>query len=106
MFVRQPCFRNAAPRHFEGSAGQQRVPESFIRDSMIPLPAVAEQSRIAESVRTQIAEVARMRRAEERELEAIQILPGALLRDVFGGFEPPGSAMLTNQNLPQCEVEG
>jgi len=34
-------------------------------------------------------EIERMRRAAERELEAINALPKAYLHEVFGIFEPP-----------------
>ena len=45
-FIRQPRFREKAKRHFTGTAGQQRVPKSFMEDVSIPLPAIDEQRRI------------------------------------------------------------
>ena len=45
-FVRQPRFREKAKRHFTGTAGQQRVPKSFMEDVPIPLPPLDEQRRI------------------------------------------------------------
>ena len=45
-FVRQPRFREKAKRHFTGTAGQQRVPKSFMENVSIPLPALDEQRRI------------------------------------------------------------
>ena len=45
-FVRQPRFREKAKRHFTGTAGQQRVPKSFMEDVPIPLPPLDAQRRI------------------------------------------------------------
>ena len=45
-FVRQPLFREQAKRHFTGTAGQQRVPKSFLENALIPLPPLQEQRRI------------------------------------------------------------
>ena len=64
-FVRQPRFREAAKRSFTGTAGQQRVPKSFMQNALIPLPPLEEQRRIVdilnravriETLRTQAAE--------------------------------------------------
>ena len=40
-------FRNLAARNMTGSAGQKRVPRSFLESHKIPLPPLAEQKRIA-----------------------------------------------------------
>ena len=45
-FVRQPRFREKAKRHFTGTAGQQRVPKSFMENVPIPLPTLDEQRQI------------------------------------------------------------
>ena len=45
-FVRQPRFREKAKRHFTGTAGQQRVPKSFMENVSILLPPIDEQRRI------------------------------------------------------------
>ena len=47
-FVRQPRFREAAKRSFTGTAGQQRVPKSFMENASIPLPPLHEQRRIVD----------------------------------------------------------
>ena len=46
-FVRRPSFREAARRSFTGTAGQQRVPRSFMENVSVPLPPLDEQRRIA-----------------------------------------------------------
>jgi type I restriction enzyme S subunit len=40
-------FRKLAARNMTGSAGQKRVPRSFLESHKIPLPSLAEQKRIA-----------------------------------------------------------
>lgn len=42
-----PLFRKEAGRNMTGTAGQKRVPSSFLKDSTIPLPPLPEQKRIA-----------------------------------------------------------
>jgi type I restriction enzyme S subunit len=49
-FIRQESFRNEAESHFTGSVGQKRVPADFIKQSVIPLPPLAEQQRIVACV--------------------------------------------------------
>ena len=46
-FVRQARFREEARRNFTGTAGQQRVPKSFMENVLVPLPPLDEQRRIA-----------------------------------------------------------
>jgi len=84
FFIRTAEFRKRAEEHFEGSAGQLRVPTDFIENSLIPLPpALDDQIRIATELERKMAEVEKMRQAADKELEAIEALPGAILREVF-----------------------
>lgn len=55
---------------------------------LIALPPPDEQRAIVARLEAQMAEVQRLRQAAERQLEAIRALPGALLGEVFGGYEP------------------
>ena len=47
-FMRRESFRSAAKQHMRGGAGQQRVPEDFLRNEHVPLPPLSEQRRIVE----------------------------------------------------------
>ena len=49
-FVRQRSFREEARRHFRGSAGQQRVPATFVEQHEIPLPSLEQQRRIVSHI--------------------------------------------------------
>jgi type I restriction enzyme S subunit len=46
FFVHQESFRRNAVQNFTGTAGQLRVPVSFVAKAEIPLPPIAEQRRI------------------------------------------------------------
>jgi type I restriction enzyme S subunit len=49
-FIRQESFRQDAKAHFAGTAGQLRVPASFLVDYPIPLPPLPEQQRIVAKI--------------------------------------------------------
>lgn len=48
--LRQPRIRLLGERRMTGSAGQRRVPETFIADIDVPLPSVGEQRRVVEAL--------------------------------------------------------
>lgn len=79
-FLRQPTFRAAAKQQMRGGAGQQRVPELFLREELIPLPPLSEQRRIVEI----LDQADRLRRLRaEADAKANRILP-ALFIKMFG----------------------
>lgn len=73
-FVRQSRFREDAKRNFTGTAGQQRVPKSFMENALITLPPLDEQRRIVD-ILNRAAKIERLRaRAQERLREFISAL--------------------------------
>ena len=50
-FVRQNKFRKHAEKVMSGSAGQQRVPISFIQSYKIPIPSIKIQKKILEEIK-------------------------------------------------------
>jgi type I restriction enzyme S subunit len=56
-FLAQDQVRRAARKNFTGTAGQARVPTSFIEDLEIPLPPLAEQRRIVAKLEQLLAMV-------------------------------------------------
>ncbi|HYN36297.1 MAG TPA: restriction endonuclease subunit S [Actinomycetota bacterium] len=85
-FVRQQSFREEARRHFRGSAGQQRVPATFVEQHEIPLPSLAEQRRIVGRIEECLERVGEIRRLRfESRREAAAVFP-SLLADHFWGL--------------------
>ncbi|HGL5383445.1 restriction endonuclease subunit S [Burkholderia orbicola] len=79
-FVRRPSFRSEAKRNFTGTAGQQRVPTTFLSSVMIPVPPLDEQRRIVDLL-SRAEGIVRLRR--EAQTKAQAIIP-ALFVDMFG----------------------
>jgi len=79
-FIRQPSFREEAKRNFTGTAGQQRVPTSFLEHTQIPLPPLTEQRRIVDML-ARAEGIMRLRR--EAQQKAAELIP-ALFLDIFG----------------------
>lgn len=79
-FIRRPAFRAACKANFTGTAGQQRVPRTFLERVIIALPPLEEQRRIA-GVLDRAAEI--RRRATAACTKARTVIP-ALFLDTFG----------------------
>lgn len=65
--------------------GQATINRGDLNSITIPLPPLAEQQRLAGRLREQLAAVADARTALQAQLAAVDRLPAALLREVFGG---------------------
>lgn len=67
-FLIREEFRKEAQRHMAGTAGQLRVPPSFLSDAPFPLPPLPEQRRIVAEIEKQFtrldASVAALRRTQ------------------------------------------
>lgn len=84
QFMRSKDFRDDAKDHFTGSAGQQRVPSSFVKDALIPIPEKDEDiPHIMSLLEEKIARVQAMRQAALKQKEAAEALQSAILRDMF-----------------------
>ncbi len=79
-FVRREPFRQEAKRNFTGTAGQQRVPASFLQGAMVPVPSLVEQRRIVDLL-TRAEGIVRLRR--EAQQKAAELIP-AIFSDMFG----------------------
>jgi type I restriction enzyme S subunit len=103
-FIRRTSFRATCKANFTGSAGQQRVPKSFLEKVAIPLPPVEEQRRIV-GLLDRAAEI--RRRADAARAKARAIIP-ALFLDMFGdpATNPKGWPMVTVGDLLQSAAYG
>jgi len=92
-FVRRSSFREVCKANFTGSAGQQRVPRSYLERVVLPLPPLDDQRRIV-GLLDRAAEI--RRRADAARAKARAIIP-ALFLDMFGdpATNPKGWPMAT-----------
>lgn len=79
-FVRRETFRREAKRNFTGTAGQQRVPTSFLEEALIPVPRLEEQRRIVDLL-ARAEGIVRLRR--EAQQKGAELIP-AIFIDMFG----------------------
>lgn len=87
-FVHRPEVLKPAVFAFTGSAGQQRLPVTFLEDLELPLPPPDDQKRIADRLTEQMAIVERARSAAVERLEAAEAMRDAIYREVFGSEAP------------------
>jgi len=75
-----PLFRKVAALNMTGTAGQKRVPSSFLKDFKIPLPPLPEQKRIAAI----LDKVDSIRRKRQKAVQLTEELRRSLFMDMFG----------------------
>lgn len=90
-------FRFIAERSMSGSAGQKRVPASFLQDLNIPLPPLGEQKRIAAILDK--ADAIRQKRQE-----AISLADGFLRSLFLDMFGDPVTNPKGWDKRPLCEI--
>jgi restriction endonuclease S subunit len=83
--TRDYIFRDLGARTMTGSAGQQRVPVSFVADYPCLLPPPAEQLRIARAVAAVTQHLTTALTRLEREIELLRELRTRLVADVVTG---------------------
>lgn len=89
-YLRQPTVLARAKAYLTGAVGQQRVPDSFLANLVIPLPPISEQQRIMNVVEEQLLNIEKAKAAAEAQLEAAKALPASYLRAVFESPEAQG----------------
>jgi type I restriction enzyme S subunit len=85
-FVRQHSIRLAGEKRMTGSAGQKRVPRTFLEQLRVPLPPLEEQKRIAAILDQADA----LRRLRQKALDRLNTLSQAIFYEMFGdgtGFD-------------------
>ena len=91
LFVRQEKFREDAKNAFRGGVGQQRVPQEFLEQYLIPLPPLEEQRRIVARIEELMGRVREARRLREEAKQEAERLWQAVLAQTFPhpGLELP-----------------
>jgi len=98
-FVRSKSFRDEAERHFHGSAGQQRVPEEFMCQALIPDAPADDQRRVVGRIKECLSRVEEMQRLrEEMTLEA-EALTNATLKELWDRDEIANAPRFSLANL-------
>ena len=82
-YVLQRGFRADAARQMTGTAGQLRVPASYLRTAPLPLPPAAEQRRIVEAIEEQWSRIEAGVESLERAKRNFQRLRASALRQLF-----------------------
>ncbi|WP_229725618.1 restriction endonuclease subunit S [Calditerricola satsumensis] len=72
-------FRVLGQLEMKGAAGQQRVPEDFIKDFVVPLPPLSEQQAIAAFLDRETAKIDALVAKKERLIELLQEKRNALI---------------------------
>ena len=75
QYIRRQEFRNEAKRNFTGTAGQQRVPKSFLQNVRVPIPPIDEQRRFVNRVGT----IGTMTELSKSNMEHTKLLFGSLM---------------------------
>jgi len=83
--VRHKAFRDDASAHFKGTAGQQRVPQSFLENKIIPVPSLSDQRRILAELDMLNGEVNLLRRLQAETLVELDALSPSILDRAFNG---------------------
>jgi len=79
LIIRHKDFKDDAEAHMKGTAGQQRVPQSFLMQKKIPVPPLLEQQRIVAylyDLQTKVDVLKRIQAETSAELNAL--LPSVL----------------------------
>lgn len=84
--VRTRRFRLSAAEHFTGTAGQQRVPASFLKSALIPVPDRDEQVEALREVDRLSAVGLEIRAARGRAGELLAALVPSSLNEAFAGL--------------------
>ena len=83
--VRHKSFREDAAKYFKGTAGQQRVPQSFLEQKVISVPPMPEQRRIVAELDALQAEADRLKRLQAETAAELDALLPAILERAFKG---------------------
>jgi type I restriction enzyme S subunit len=85
QFLRQESFRASAADSMTGTAGQGRVPVTFLRNVQLPVPPLVEQNRIVTKVEELLAQVTSLRARLSRSQAILKRFRRAVLAAACSG---------------------
>ncbi|ELP33808.1 hypothetical protein RBSWK_01944 [Rhodopirellula baltica SWK14] len=84
-FIRQESYRKLARAQMQSGVGQARVPKDFVLETTLPVPPLAEQSRIVSAIESLQERSSRARFLLSEVGPLIGQLRQSVLRDAFSG---------------------
>ncbi|MCE3034485.1 restriction endonuclease subunit S [Streptomyces sp. CMSTAAHL-2] len=84
--VNTHSFLKLGEAEMYGVAGQQRVPDSFLRDLPVSLPSLEEQRRIAGFLDVETARIDKMAARRERQLSLLEARRNVAIGELFRAF--------------------
>jgi type I restriction enzyme S subunit len=84
-YLMQDKFRNNARHNMKGTAGQLRVPVSFIENSIVPVPPVNEQKRIVAKIEELFSFATQIEKSVEEAKKRVDKIDQAILAKAFRG---------------------
>lgn len=122
LLFKSPSFIYEGEKLMTGSAGQKRVPKSYVVDKIVPLPPLAEQKAIVEIVDQLLAEVDALEQQLQQRVQLKEDYVTAALRQLTrqapapawaalqphfkNAFDTPGSVEQLRQAILQLAVQG
>ena len=83
--VRHKAFREDATKTFKGTAGQQRVPQSFLDQRVIAVPPLAEQRQIIGEIDALRGKVDELKRTQAETVAELNSFLPSILDKAFKG---------------------
>ncbi len=80
MLTVMPKFRKEAAEKMTGSAGQRRVPASFLKNYQVAVPPIALQNKFA----TYVIQTEKIKSAMQQSINNTQLLFDSLMQEYFG----------------------
>ena len=84
-FVRQKLFRDEAASNFSGTAGQLRVPDTFVEQKPIPVPPIMEQQLIIAKLEAILEQIRTARTALDLIPQQLKTFRQSVLSSAFRG---------------------
>ncbi|MBU0569023.1 restriction endonuclease subunit S [bacterium] len=104
-FIRRPKFRKSAEESFKGTAGQQRVPQSFFETQHIPVPPLEDQRRIVDYLDKLQPQIDELRKYQTETQKQIDALSQSILAKAFRGELEVNKMIHTCQRVGTKENE-